>query len=117
MAKDVAEYRDAVADERHALFGQVEALILDLYPDAQVSIWYNLPSYNVKSGWVGLGYWKNGVSFYTNHPEHIASFKRQHPRIKTNTSSINLRATVELPTAALQEVIRHAMENPQPSAE
>jgi hypothetical protein len=59
---------------------------------------------------VALGYWKKGVSLYTNGERHIAEFKAKHPSIKTGKASINFRAVDKIPIVDLRKVIQHAME-------
>ncbi len=108
---DVQQYIDAVQDERRPLFDRLQALILDLYPDAEVVLSYKIPTYRVRPGWVALGYWKGGVSIYTNGPHHIADFKAQYPAIKTGKGSINFRVTDEVPVAAAKQVMQHAIEH------
>ena len=110
MNGEVRRYVEAVQDERRPLFDTLQALILGLYPDAEVVISYSIPTYRAKSGWVGLGYWKQGVSVYTNGPHNIAEFKAEHPRIKTGKGSINFKVTDEVPVPALEKVITHAIE-------
>ncbi|MHB0856633.1 MAG: DUF1801 domain-containing protein [Anaerolineae bacterium] len=110
MNDQVQRFMNAVPEDRKPLFDRLHALILSLYPDAQIVISYQVPTYKVKSGWVALGYWKAGVSLYTNNPQHIAEFAARHPHIKTNKASINLKLTDEVPMEDLEQVIRHAME-------
>ena len=124
MNKDVRQYIDAtpkdrtgrkLADGRQAkrLFDNLQALILDTYPRAEVVISYQIPTYKAKSGWVALGYWSGGVSLYTNGPQHIEEFKTKYPAVKTGKGSINFRLTDSVPVRALRKVIRHAIEHPQ----
>lgn len=65
MNKEVQRYMDAVPEEQRPLFDKLYALIMGLYPNAEVVISYQIPTYRVKSGWVALGYWKDDVSLYT----------------------------------------------------
>ena len=124
MNKDVRQYIDAtpkdrtgrkLADGRQAkrLFDNLQALILDTYPRAEVVISYQIPTYKAKSGWVALGYWSGGVSLYTNGPQHTEEFKTKYPAIKTGKGSINFRLTDSVPATALKKVIRHPIEHPQ----
>ncbi len=113
MNEGVQRYIDAVQDERRSLFDMLQALILRLYPDAEVVLSYQVPTYKVKRGWVALGYWRQGVSLYTNGPHNIAEFKAQHPAIKTGKGSINFKVKDVVPVAALERVIRHAVEQPK----
>ena len=62
MNKEVQQFVDVVSDERRPLFDKLHALIMGMYPSAEVVISYGIPTYKAKSGWVGLGYWKGGVS-------------------------------------------------------
>jgi hypothetical protein len=112
MDEKVQHYLDAVPAERRPLFEAVRTLILELYPDAQVLIWYGLLTFRAGAGWVALGFWKGGVSLYTNSPAHIAEFKAEQPKVHTNKASINLKASEAAPVASLTKVIRHAMECP-----
>ncbi|MGQ0569356.1 MAG: DUF1801 domain-containing protein [Armatimonadota bacterium] len=86
---------------------------MSLYPNAEVVMSYQVPTYRAKSGWVALGYWKDGVSLYTNGPHHIAEFKAKCPAIKTGKGSINFKVTDSVPVAALKKVIKHAIEHPK----
>ena len=113
MNKEVQLYVDAVPDERKPLFDRLHALIMGLYPNAEVVMSYRIPTYRAKSGWVALGSWKDGVSLYTNGAHHIAEFKAKYPAIKTGKGSINFKITDVVPVAALKRVIRHAIEQPK----
>jgi len=108
--KDVQRFMDAVPEDQKPHFNQLHALIMSMYPDAEIVISYQVPTYKVKSRWVALGYWKGGVSIYTNSPEHIAAFKAQHPAVKTGKASINFKLTEPLPVEAVKKVIQHAIE-------
>ena len=63
---------------------------------------------------IALANQRHYVSLYTNSAHHIADFKASYPRIKTGTSSINLKLTDPFPAAVVKKVIRHAMERPEP---
>ena len=112
MDKGVQGYFDAVPEDRKPLLGRLHALIMDLYPDAEVRMWYRMPTYRARSGWVALANQKHYVSLYTNGAHHIAGFKARYPSIKTGTGCINLKVTDPFPVAALKRVVRHAMEHP-----
>jgi uncharacterized protein YdhG (YjbR/CyaY superfamily) len=113
MNKEVQRYIDALPEDRRPLFDKLQALILGLYPDAEVLMWYRMPTYRAKSRWVALANQKHYVSLYTNGAHHIADFKARYPRIKTGTGCINLKVTDQLPVAALKKVITHAIEHPR----
>ncbi|MHB1296808.1 MAG: DUF1801 domain-containing protein [Anaerolineae bacterium] len=113
MDEAVQRFIDMVPAESKPLFDRLHALILRLYPEAKIVISYQVPTYKMKTGWVALGYWKDGVSIYTNNPAHIAAFQAKHPQIKTNKASINLRRADEVLDEDLEQVIRHAVEGRQ----
>ena len=113
MNKEVQRYIDALPEERRPFFDKLQALILGLYPNAEVLMWYRMPTYRTKSGWVALANQKSYVSLYTNGAHHIAEFKARYPRIKTGTGCINIKVADEFPVAALKKVVRHAIEHPK----
>jgi len=109
MTKDVQRYINALPKDRKALFNKLQALILSAYPKAEVTIWWGMPTYKAKSGWVALANQKNYVSLYTNNASHIADFKSKCPAIKTGKACVNFRPSDLVPAAALKQVIRHAI--------
>jgi len=113
MNNDVQRYMDGIPKEKRPLFDKLQALVMSLYPDAEVVLSYQIPTYKAKTGWVGLGYWKDGVSVYTNRPQYIAAFKEKHPAIKTGKGSINFKLTDAVPVTALNKVIRQVIEHPK----
>lgn len=109
MDRSVRKYIESVSGERRLLFDRLEKIILDLYPEAEVAIAYGVPTYGTKPARVGLGYWKEGVSFYPYSGSVLDGFRAEHPAIKTTKGSINFRVTDRVPVAALKKLIRQAM--------
>jgi uncharacterized protein YdhG (YjbR/CyaY superfamily) len=103
-------YVEAIPAEQRPLFDRLQSLILELYPEAEVVLSYQIPTYKAKGGRVSLGLWKEGVSLYTTDPEHIAAFKSNHPGVKSGKASLNFRLTDELPEQDVREVVARAME-------
>src|SRR5512135_2202326 len=89
--KDARRYQDSVHDERRPLFDKLQKLILGMYPVAELKVSYGILLHRVGKGWVGLGFWKEGVSMYTSVPPVIVEFKASQPAIKTGKGSINFR--------------------------
>ena len=110
MNEEVQRFVDAVPEDRRPLFDALRSLIERLYPEAALTLWYAVPTFKTKSGWVALSYWKDGVSLLTNGRHNIAEFKMAYPRIKTGTGTINLKLGDDIPNESLEWVIRHAME-------
>ncbi len=111
MTKEVQQYFKAVPAERKPLITRLRDLILELYPDAEELLWYKMPTYRAKSGWVSLANQKHYVSLYTCSETYIADFKAKHPQIKTGKACINFRDSDPVPAAALKKVIKLAMES------
>jgi uncharacterized protein YdhG (YjbR/CyaY superfamily) len=110
MDEAVRRYVDAIPAEQRSLFDRLQSLILDLYPDAEVVISYQVPTYKARGGRVSLGLWKDGVSLYTTDPRHIEPFKTKHPRVKTGKASLNFKLADELPEQDVREVVERAMQ-------
>jgi hypothetical protein len=104
----VQRYVDAIPATHRPLFDRLQALILGLYPQAEVGISYGIPTYRVGGRRVYLGLWKGGVSL---HAVDVAPFKQRHPAIKTGKGSLNFKLTDTLPEAEVQDVIRAALEH------
>ena len=109
MDPAVQSYIDAIPPGQRPLFDRLQSLILDLFPDAEVRISYQVPTYQVGRGRVSLGLWKDGVSLYTTNPGHIEEFRRRHPSIKTGKASLNFRHSDPLPEVEVRTVIQRAV--------
>ena len=110
MNEEVKRYLDAIPKERKSLFNKLQKLIKSMYPDVEVLMWYRMPTYKAKSGWVALANQKHYVSLYTNGAHNIAEFMKKYPKMKTGTGCINFRDTDPFPVAAIRNVIRKAIE-------
>jgi uncharacterized protein YdhG (YjbR/CyaY superfamily) len=110
MDKKVREYyRNGSADQKK-LFARLEKMILELFPRAEIGIAYGVPTYGTKPARVGLGYWKDGVSFYPYSGSALDEFCRANPTIKTTKGTINFKSSDKVPVAALKKLIRQRME-------
>jgi uncharacterized protein YdhG (YjbR/CyaY superfamily) len=113
MKAEVQRYLDALPDERKSLVDKLHAVILDLYPEAEIDMTYRMPTYKAKEGWVAIANQKHYVSLYTCGAHHLAEFKRKYPGIKTGKGCINFKLTDVVPLAAVTDVIKHAVEHPK----
>ncbi len=113
-AKDVEEFINAVSDARRDLILEFQSRILKMYPQARRVISYNIPMYKTDTGWVGLGYWKQGVTLYTGHPPLILAFSEKHPELKTRVGCINFRLKDAIPWGDVTELIATVMEARKP---
>ena len=113
MNKEVQQFVDSVSDDRRGLYEKLEALIMGMYPSAEVVITYGIPTYKAKGGLVGLGYWKDGVSFFPFGGKYLDEFRAKYPAIKTGKGTINFKLTDKIPVGALKKIIKLAIEQPK----
>mgnify|MGYP001824059942 FL=1 len=104
----VAAYFDAVPEKRRPLVDVLHDLITSLYPSAEISLSWGMPTYRRGDGWVSLANQKRYVSLYTCDAGHLAAFKARHPEIRTGKACINFKSMDEIP-ADTADVIRAAM--------
>jgi uncharacterized protein YdhG (YjbR/CyaY superfamily) len=110
MDRSVQGYIDAIPPDHRPLFERLQILILDVCPDAEIVISYQVPTYKAPGGRVSLGVWKDGVSLYTTDPRHIEAFKQRHPSVKTGKASLNFRLSDELPENDVREAVARALQ-------
>ncbi len=109
LEENVGRYFSAVPSDRKDMIYKLHKLIVDLYPTAEISMDYKMPTYRYEEGWVALANQKNYISLYTCSAEHLAEFKKRHPKIKTGKGCINFKPKDPLPTPSLKKVVKHAM--------
>jgi uncharacterized protein YdhG (YjbR/CyaY superfamily) len=107
MKSEVRDYIIQVSDERRELFLKLQSLIYNLYPKAEAKISYKIVKYVLPSGWVFLGYWKQGVSLYTGYITELPVFAAKHPQIKTGKGSIKLKMTDDIPWEDIIVIIKN----------
>ncbi len=110
MKRDIQEYVKSGSADQRKLFAQLEKIILELYPRAEIAISYGVPTYGTKPGRVGLGYWKGGVSFFPYSGSALDGFRDKYPMVKTGKGSINFKLSDKVPVAAMKKLIKRAME-------
>lgn len=106
----VNEYMQSLVEGRRQKVQLLSDLILSLYPNAEVSMKYKMPTFSIDTGWVAIANQKNYVSLYTCSAQHLEQFKQCYPTIKTGTGCINFKDKDDLPIDALKQVITSAMD-------
>lgn len=110
VSDEVQAYVDALDSAHRRLFDRLHALILGALPDAEIVLSYGIPLYRVGRRHVGLNAGRaDGVTLTTTSPDHIAEFRRRHPRFRTNTASIQFPLDDELPEDAIVAVVHRAI--------
>jgi len=91
MDEAVRAYVEAIAPEHRPLFDRVHRLVLDGYPDAEVVMSYQMPTYKVGRRRLFVAAWKHGISVYGWAQGAEAGFVARHPGVKTSKGTIRLR--------------------------
>ena len=107
---ELDEYMREIPAERKDRFRSIVEAVRSIYPDADASMKYKMPTFTNDQGWVAVANQKNYISLYTCSAQHLESFKEKHPRIKTGKGCINFRDKDDIPIDDLLPVIRSAME-------
>jgi len=110
MRDEVNRFFDQAPADRRPMLDQLHNLIIEMYPEADLVLSYQVPTYRVGKGWVALGYWKGGVSMYTNNPRYIEDVKEKHPELNTGKASVQFKLGEELPLDDIRQVVRRAIE-------
>ena len=85
------DYIDGIAPEHRPLFDRVHRLVLEAYPEATMTLSYQMPTYKVGRRRLHVGAWKHGVSIYGAQEGRDAGFISRHPGLKTSKGTIQLR--------------------------
>ena len=109
VVMESSDYIESATEFRRERLLVLMQLIKQLYPDAQESMQYKMPTYTSANGWVAVANQKSYVSLYTCAAKHLVSFKAAHPKIKTGTGCINFRDKDSIPLSDLELVIHSAM--------
>jgi uncharacterized protein YdhG (YjbR/CyaY superfamily) len=112
MDEKVRAYIDAIAPETRPAFDRIHRLIVDIYPDAQVKLSYQIPTYTFGRGRLFVGAWKHGLSIYGWDEGRDAGFLKRHPELKTSKGTIQLRPdqASQIPDEELRSLIRAALD-------
>jgi uncharacterized protein YdhG (YjbR/CyaY superfamily) len=108
----VQAYIDGIAAEHRPLFDRLHGLILEVHPDADVVLSYDMPTYKVGRRRLFLSVWKHGVSIYGWRRDHDAGFTARHPALKSGKSTIQLRPAdaAGIPDDEFRDLARAALE-------
>jgi hypothetical protein len=93
MDHAVQDYIDAIAPEYRPLFDRLHDLILETRPDADVVLFYKMPTYKVGKRRLCVGVWKHGLSLYGWRHGGGGGFADRHPELMTSTGTLQLRPT------------------------
>lgn len=98
MSDDVAAFVAAIDPARRPLFDRVHRLVMDVRPDAQLTLSYKMPTYVAGVRQLHVGVWKHGLSFYGWQSGRDGGLAARHPELD------NGRGTLRLPLAEATQI-------------
>jgi uncharacterized protein YdhG (YjbR/CyaY superfamily) len=115
LMEQIDRYIASLRGIRRSRARMLHWLITALFPEAQQSFRYRMPTYEVGRNFIAWGEKARYFSVYTSDPDRIAEFKARHPGIPTGKGCLNFRDGDEFPLDDLESVIRKALA-PKPAA-
>lgn len=88
---DITGYVANIPAQRIERFKAITALINLHFPKADLSMKYKMPTFEYENNWVAVANQKNYLSLYTCAAEHLGSFQKKYPKIKTGKGCINIK--------------------------
>jgi uncharacterized protein YdhG (YjbR/CyaY superfamily) len=90
MDDSVKDYLEAIAARTRPLFDRIHDLILEVHPDAEIRITYDMPTY-VGDRRLYLAAWKSWVSLYGWNDGEDGGFVARHPELTSGRGTIKIR--------------------------
>ena len=89
--KAVSEYINSVPKHRLDRFNELINNFRKWYPDAELTMKYKMPTFEIGDNWLAVANQKSYISVYTCGYHHIESYKKKHPRTKSGKGCLNFR--------------------------
>jgi hypothetical protein len=90
MDDAVQTYIDAISPANRPLFDRLHGLILEVRPDVEVVISYQMPTYVAGDHRFHVGAWKHGLSLYGWDAGQDGGFVERHPDLAGDKGTIRL---------------------------
>jgi uncharacterized protein YdhG (YjbR/CyaY superfamily) len=90
-------------------FNAIYSLIVKLFPNAELSMKYKMPTFTLGEHWIALANQKHYLSIYTCNAQHLAGFQQKYPKIKTGKGCINIKDNDQFELNDLTSVITCAL--------
>jgi uncharacterized protein YdhG (YjbR/CyaY superfamily) len=91
MNDAVRDYIENIPSQHRPLFDRLHRLVLENYPDAELVLSYQMPTFKHGRRRLHVGVWKNWVSVYGWDQGRDGGFLDRHPELKTSKGTIQLR--------------------------
>ena len=110
----IDEYMDKMPLDRRERIMEIIWHIKKWFPDAVVTMKYNMPTIENNGNWVAVANQKNYISLYTCSQEHIAPYIEKHPDIRHGKGCINFGDKDEIRYGDLKNAVSSAMNADKP---
>lgn len=94
MDPAVQRYVDGIDADTRALFDRIHRLLLGEFPDLEVAIAYQMPTYRRANRSLNVGVWKHGVSIYGYSEEGARSILERHPELFSGKGTLRITHAV-----------------------
>ena len=113
MDDAVRGYIAAIEADRRPLFDRIHQLVLQVRPDVDAVLSYQMPTFVVGRYRLYVGVWKHGLSFYGWEPGRDAGFAARHPELITNKGTMKLGPddVAGIPDDELRDFVRAVFDN------
>jgi uncharacterized protein YdhG (YjbR/CyaY superfamily) len=112
MDDAVRDYIQAISPEHRPLFDRLHRLVMQAYPEAELVLSYQMPTYKLGRRRLHVGVWRHGLSVYGWGKGEASGFLVRHPELKTSKGTVQLRPADAdaLDDAELIELVRAALD-------
>jgi uncharacterized protein YdhG (YjbR/CyaY superfamily) len=109
----VRAYVDAIAPGHRPLFDRLATVVSGTYPDATLTMSYNMPTYRRGRRRLHIGAWQHGLSLYGWQQGREVPFTSRHPEARTSKGTIRLTSedAAAVSDDDLAELVRAALED------
>lgn len=91
MDDAVQAHLDAMPDTTRPLFDRIHGLVLDVHPDVDVVLSYDMPTYVVGERRLHVAAWKGWVSFYGWDPDRDGGLVARFPKASSGRGTLKIR--------------------------
>ena len=106
---ELEQYLAAQPTARCQRLRELMGLVEGMYPEAELSMKYRMPTYATEQGWLAVANQKHYVSLYTCNGEYLQAFRDKHPEIPAGKGCLNFRDRDSLHLADLAGVVNLAL--------
>jgi uncharacterized protein YdhG (YjbR/CyaY superfamily) len=102
----VAEYRDALPEEKRAALMRMREVILRELPGIAETIEYGMPAYRLGEIILGLAARKQNIAFYSCEIEVVNKYRSRLANLDCGKSCIRFRKPSDMPLDVITDIVR-----------